>query len=353
MLNSFVIHRCSLFLCLFYVFLADSALSQSYSKVVTESSGSSDYRVHAFVIIVALCILVFFLYKKKYLYFSLNSPDISDAKKQSDELVDAFDRLIKAIESRDIKLRGEYKDLISVNDSKTDFLLDVSHEIRTPMHAILNFADIGQKKIDSGDNDLDKLKSYFSRVEESGLRLLNLINSILDLTVMESGKVKLNYEEGCIIECFDNVAKDLNSLIEKKNIKLEISKSDTSISCYIDKPHITRVIVNLFSNAIKFSPNGGNICIDIRELENDDRIDGKGVLFSIQDEGVGVPEGELEVIFNKFIQSSSANTENVGSGLGLAICKEVVGLHNGVIWAENNKVAGSKFSFLIPIKESS
>jgi len=351
MLNSVILLRVFSFLSLFYVFLIDSAYSQGFSKVVTESGDAPDYRIHAVIAVIVLLTFILFLYKKKYVYFSFSKHDFLNTKKQSDDIIDAFDRLIKAIESRDVKLRDDYKTILSVNDSKTDFLLDVSHEIRTPMHAILNFADIGQKKIDSGDNDLEKLKSYFSRVEESGFRLLNLINSILDLTVMESGKVSLSFEEGCIVECVDDVIKDLNSLIEKKNINVVISKSDTSIRCFIDKPHITRVMVNLLSNSIKFSPNGGKVNIDIREIAEDDRIEGSGILFSIEDEGVGVPEDELDVIFNKFIQSSAANTENVGSGLGLAICKEVIGLHNGVIWAENNSQKGAKFSFIIPIKE--
>jgi signal transduction histidine kinase len=341
MLNKLTILKSVLLSALIFVFSANITFSQIFSQVVKEQS-DFDYKIPFIVLTILSLTIIFYLYKSK----NLASNNAINSEKQSKELVNAFAQLSSAIEKRDVKLRDDYKNIKIINESKTDFLLDVSHEIRTPMHAILNFAEIGQKKIDNCDTE--KIKFYFSRIEESGLRLLNLINSILDLTVLESGKVFLKFENGCIIDCLENVIKDLNSLIEKKNLSIQINKSDDNIYCKIDKPHITRVILNILSNSIKFSPEGSNIYIDIKKVKDYKQIAGESVLLSISDEGVGVPEDELAIIFNKFVQSSNASTDNSGSGIGLAICKEIIGLHKGAIWVENNKDKGAKFSFVIP-----
>lgn len=347
MLNKLIILKSLLFSV--FIFFANTALSQNFSKVIEEES-DFDYRIPLILAIIVSLTIIFYLYKNRDLFAIFSGADSSVAQKQSQELINAFVTLASAIEKRDVKLREDYKNVKLISESKTDFLLDVSHEIRTPMHAILNFADIGQKKIDNCD--VEKLKSYFSRIEESGIRLLNLINSILDLTVLESGKVFLKFENGCTTDCLDDVMKDLNSLIEKKNILVQINKPDNKIYCPMDKPHITRVILNMLSNSIKFSPEGSNICIDIKKVKDGKKIVGEGLLLSISDEGVGVPENELAVIFNKFTQSSTTNTDNMGSGIGLAICKEIIGLHKGAIWAENNQDKGAKFSFIIPAGEA-
>lgn len=345
MLKNLFIIRSMLFYVLVYVFCAEISFAQNFSKITQEQTDS--YYKIPFLIITMLSITVIFcLYKIK----NLSNTDANDSENQSQELVIAFAKLSSAIEKRDIKLREDYKKVKLISDFKTDLLLDVSHEIRTPMHAIINFADIGKKKIDNCD--IEKLKFYFSRIEESGIKLLSLINSILDLTVLESGKISLKFENGSIADCVDDVIKDINSLIEKKNISVKLTKPDNKIYCSIDKSHIARVILNILSNSIKFSPDGSNINIDIKAVKEDKNIVGEGVLLSVIDEGVGIPENELSIIFNKFTQSSKINSDNTGNGIGLAICKEIIGLHQGYIWAENNKDKGAKFSFVIPIKRA-
>ncbi|MCK5091302.1 MAG: ATP-binding protein, partial [Gammaproteobacteria bacterium] len=148
------------------------------------------------------------------------------------------------------------------------------------------------------------------------------------------------------------IAKE-DSRLKEKELSVEISTPDCDTLASFDIQKIIRVVINLLSNAIKFTPEGKKITIEFEDdiIALDQQGDGatcSAIRFSILDEGVGIPEDELELVFEKFSQSSITNTGAGGKGLGLPICKEIIEAHSGKIWAENNPEGGTIFRFVIP-----
>ena len=228
------------------------------------------------------------------------------------------------------------------NKAKSDFLSNISHELRTPMQGILGYSNLAIKKIDQLAKS--KLLEYFSDIRASGHRLMLLLNDILDLSKLESGKMVYELANE---KMFDVIAAVISEFkIPSRNNEVEIifnrSKFDDSI--IIDKEKIIQVIRNLIDNAIKFS--NPNSIIRITAIKKNDYLK----IFVI-DQGIGIPENELETVFDKFIQSSKTKTNAGGTGLGLAICKEITEAHNGKIKAENNPEGGAIFSFKLPYEK--
>jgi len=244
----------------------------------------------------------------------------------------------------------------AANKSKSDFLANMSHELRTPMHGILSFAKFGATKFKKADRE--KLKGYFDNISESGTRLLNLLNSLLDLAKLESGKDELTLAKTDINVIADNVKNELEALASDKGVILitEYKKPELIVECDAEK--ISQVIRNLYGNALKFTPEGKHITlsIDFSEITRGKRLTDtkltKSVVVRISDEGVGIPEDELKLVFDKFAQSSKTDTGAGGTGLGLAICNEIITKHHGKIWAENNTYEGATFIFEIPLEIS-
>ena len=235
---------------------------------------------------------------------------------------------------------------------KTDFLANMSHELRTPMHAILSFASIGIQK--SNDNQAtDKLSGYFSRIYESGDRLLKLVNNLLDVSKFDSGKMNYDFQETDLHLLIINCMTELNVMAQQKKLQLNFpDQKPTLLRC--DATRISQVITNLLSNAVKFSPEGKTITICLEEVQlslgrrQSDTETMPALRLSIMDEGIGIPENELNLIFEKFAQSSQTKTSAGGTGLGLAICKEIVEAHRGKIIAENSATGGTVLSVYLP-----
>jgi PAS domain S-box-containing protein len=230
--------------------------------------------------------------------------------------------------------------------AKSEFLSNMSHEIRTPMHAIISFSRQGIERIEKWSKE--KQAENLQLIKESGERLLLLLNNLLDLSKLEAGNeqpVQYNYtmEECDVAEIARKAIRQLSSIAKEKNIKVSLKKKGAITKAYCDKDKIMQVMMNLLSNAIKFTPENNKI-------EAIFSNDGDDLLFSVIDNGVGVPQGELESIFDKFIQSSKTKTGAGGTGLGLAICKEIITAHQGRIWAKNNKEGGATLTFRIPME---
>jgi len=233
-------------------------------------------------------------------------------------------------------------DAEKANSLKTEFLANMSHELRTPMHSIITFSRQGIEYISKWPEE-EHIENL-SLINESGERLLELINDLLDISKLEAGAATYDINEHNLYDTSLAVVRQLKSLIEKKNITINMKERTNLQKAAYDKDKLTQVILNLLSNSIKFTPQGSTITISFRKITN-------GIRFSITDEGMGIPEDELESVFDKFVQSRKTKTNAGGTGLGLAICKEIIEYHNGTIWAENNKDCGAKFSFIIPIKQ--
>lgn len=232
------------------------------------------------------------------------------------------------------------------NKAKSEFLSNMSHELRTPMHAILGYSKLGLEKV----GDLDpKIFRYFNNINNSGERLLILLNDLLDISKLESGIAKFNFEKLDIVLCIENAVSELRSLFDSKSITVEINSALNDKLVVIDNNKIIQVMINLLSNALKFSDPNETIKINIIE----DKLDYKGdiipaIKVSVIDNGEGIPEEDIEKIFNKFVQSKGVCRIAEGTGLGLAICDMIIKKHKGKIWAENNPEKGAAISFVIP-----
>lgn len=242
----------------------------------------------------------------------------------------------------------------AANRSKSDFLANMSHELRTPMHGILSFSKFGLTKYQKADRE--KLKSYFENINESGTRLLKLLNTLLDLSKLEAGKEEFVFAATDICSIALSVKIELDALANDKNllVKTDFKTEELMVEC--DGEKISQVIRNILGNAFKFTDQGKSITIAIeaskmvagRKEVSDQLIDSVKVVVS--DEGIGIPQDELEHIFDKFAQSSKTDNGAGGTGLGLAICSEIIKKHHGKIWVKNNPDCGASFIFEIPLK---
>lgn len=297
-----------------------------------------------------------FVYKdrdEKILQFVCRQIALVLKRKQSEQaLFDINSKLEETIEIRTSDLVKSKEAAEFANKSKSEFLANVTHELRTPMHAILSFSAQGIKK--KNDGDIERLGKYFERINQSGTRLLEFVNDILDLSKLEAGKQIFSLEENNLMEVLSGAIQQLEFQFKEKNITVDIKTDENLQNGYFDRSSIHQVITNLLANAIKYSPDNARVYIQIlhasmvlgrRETDNEEQ---PALCFCIEDEGIGIPATELDSVFDMFIQSSHTDTGAGGTGLGLAISKEIITNHHGKIWAENSEGRGAKFYFIIP-----
>ena len=228
------------------------------------------------------------------------------------------------------------------NEAKSEFLASMSHELRTPMHGILSFTELGLKRLEVLSQE--KLRQYLENIQISGTRLLYLLNDLLDLSKLEAGKMRLDMTPVKVADLVRACIAEQDLRLREKNLRCEFKTSAAGESTICDRNRILQVVTNIVANAIKFSPEGGEILID---LECGERL----CRMQVSDQGIGIPEDELDEVFDKFYQSSGSRNHTGGTGLGLAICREIIGLHHGRIWAENNAGEGASILFEIPRKQ--
>ncbi|MBM3804843.1 MAG: PAS domain S-box protein [Acidimicrobiia bacterium] len=224
---------------------------------------------------------------------------------------------------------------------KSEFLATISHELRTPLHAILSYADFGLERVSHADRE--RLKRYFFEIQDSGTVLLELINDLLDLSKIEAGKMSYRRSALTVGVVVDDACYRVTQLAEAKQISLHTSPIPKEWQVYGDYEMLLRVLINLLGNAIKFTPSGGRIDV-FGELQED------GYLFAVRDSGQGIYAEELDIIFDKFVQSSlHVQKGSSGTGLGLSICRGIVEAYEGRIWAESaGPNLGSTFCFVLP-----
>jgi PAS domain S-box-containing protein len=244
------------------------------------------------------------------------------------------------------RLRDANEKLQSLDRVKTNFITMVSHELRTPLTTIKAFAELILMK--EGMQEQQKLK-MLRTVNVEADRLARLITDLLDLARIESGAMKWQREEFCLEPIIRDVMTGMTLLFEKKALRVTTS-FDPDASCVQgDRDRLVQVVTNLLSNAVKFTARGGTIHVAIRQ----EREPVPHVLAQIVDSGIGIPQSDLELIFEKFHRSDDKRIAGIeGTGLGLAISREIVEHHGGLIWATSTYGKGSVFSFTLPVTEN-
>lgn len=240
------------------------------------------------------------------------------------------------------------------NRAKSEFLANMSHELRTPMHGILGYAQLGVSRFEDDDAKANKLFTYFNNIEISGARLLVLLDNLLDLSKLDTGKIVLSYEEFDLVSVVDAVFVNTATMLDDKGLELVFEKLTSETKVIADVERISQVIFNLIANAIKFSNENEKVIVRIKDDILEDEITRKqypAIQMSVLDNGVDIPSDELTSVFNKFVQSSRTKTDAGGTGLGLAIAKEIIDSHKGKIWVKSSIEKGTEFSFILPRKQ--
>ncbi len=301
--------------------------------------------------------------------FQERQQEKKELRKSYDELEERIENRTKELAKSNMDLQAEIvvrketeKKLLfaktqaeAANNAKSEFLSNMSHELRTPMHHVLAYSKFGIDKM--GTVSEGKLLHYFTQIRKTGERLTTLLDSILDLSKLESGMMEFQMRKSDIERVIDYTVKEIETAVAEKGITLEVLKPDVSTEVQCDNFKIGQVVHNLLSNAIKFTESGKKITVSIASTElpvgrraSDDR-GVPAVEVKVEDQGIGIPDSELKLVFNKFVQSSKTNTGAGGTGLGLAICQEIIKGHKGRIWAENNPGGGVVFCFSIPCQQ--
>lgn len=222
---------------------------------------------------------------------------------------------------------------------KSAFLANMSHEIRTPMNGILGFAELLKNPALSGE----KQAKYIGIIEQSGVRLLNIINDLINISKLESGLMEISISEVDINEQIHFVHDFFELEAERKGlyIKSHCPEISSEAKMFSDKEKFLAILTNLIKNALKFTKSGG---IDIGYENNNGEY-----LFFVKDTGIGIAESQQKIIFDRFVQADHADNEiNEGSGLGLSITKAFVEMLGGKIWLESEKGKGTRFFFTLP-----
>ena len=265
------------------------------------------------------------------------------------------------------RLRGMNQKLEEANRVKSEFLATMSHELRTPLTAIIGFSELLVEGV-MGDLTVEQRESL-GEVLHNAADLLDLINNLLDLTKIESGKMRLDVRSFDVVETIRRSIQTVSLLVQKKEQSLELSLPPAALTIVGDERKIQQVCVNLLANANKFTPQKGHIRLKVflhdplsfrssdpshpallAKVQGMDRID-KGFLeLSVEDDGIGISEDQLEIVFDMFHQADKGATRNFGgTGVGLALAKKFVELHGGRIWAESVPGKGTKFIVAIPL----
>lgn len=253
------------------------------------------------------------------------------------------------IQSFNKKLRIAALDAESANKAKTDFLSTMSHDIRTPMNAIVGLTSIAQKNLD----DAEKMQDYLRKIGIAGNHLLTLINDILDISKVESGKLSLSPATFSIVETVENLVNLSQPMVKEKNIdfNFRINRMEKEY-LYADQLRLNQIYINILSNAIKYTEPGGSVNVDMREEES--LIPGCVRLsYKVSDTGMGMSPEFMQKMFQPFLRQTDSRVNKIqGTGLGLTITKKMVDLMGGTIDCQSEQGKGTTFTVVIDIKVS-
>ena len=280
--------------------------------------------------------------------------EMSKNLKTTHDKLEEYSRVLEQkVEDRTLRLREANKELEKQDKLKTEFVSTVSHELRTPLALVLGFAKIINKKLEGSifpnvKTDDSNVRKTMKQIKENvdiivleGNRLTDLINDLLDIAKIEAGEIEWKMEPIFVSEIIDRVASVTYSLFENKRLQLIMDVEDGLPKIVGDKNRLIQVVINLISNAVKFTEKGSVTC-KVKKLSNE-------VLISIADTGMGISVHDQEKIFDKFKQvGDMLKGKPKGTGLGLPICKKIIEHHGGRLWVESQLGKGSTFLFNLP-----
>ena len=223
-----------------------------------------------------------------------------------------------------------------VDEMKSKFFANITHEFRTPLTLILGPIEMMKSEAVS-----PKIHQHLDVMKTNASRLLELINQLLELSKIEAGSLKLKAFPGNIVPLVKGVVMSFESIAQKKGILLKVESVNEDMKVYFDREKLEKILINLISNAIKFTPEGGQILVELTNTEH--YLDIK-----IKDSGTGIPEKDLEFIFDRFYQSDKTGG-SMGTGIGLALTKELIELHHGSIEVKSEEGVGTDFYVQLPV----
>jgi signal transduction histidine kinase len=266
---------------------------------------------------------------------AFSDKDIALLKTFADQAVIAIQnvRLFREIEEKSQQLEV-------ANKHKSEFLANMSHELRTPLNAIIGFSEVLQEKLFGEVNE--KQADYLNDIHSSGKHLLGLINDILDLSKVEAGRMELDRSTFDAASALANAMTLVRERAQRHNIALRMEAGPDLGDVTADERKLKQILVNLLTNAVKFTPDGGSVDVIARR-------EPEGLVVAVRDTGIGIAKEDQEAVFEEFRQVGRNYTnKQEGTGLGLTLTRRFVELHGGRIWVESEPGKGSTFTFTIP-----
>ncbi len=243
---------------------------------------------------------------------------------------------------KNLKLLNETREF---NTLITDFFTNMSHELKTPVNVIYAAIQTINMYLDNDKLDnIDKCKSYLKTMKQNCLRMIRLINNLLDITKLDYGFIKLNKKNGNIVSVVEEITQSVASYVKSKDIELIFDTNVEEKIMAFDYDKIERIMLNLISNAFKYSNSNGCIYVNLIDKEST-------VVITVKDEGEGIPKNKLDVIFERFGQANhSLSRQCEGTGIGLYLVKSFTEIHGGKISVVSKEGKGSEFSIVLPVE---
>src|SRR5262245_19059279 len=242
-----------------------------------------------------------------------------------------------------LEIEEKSRQLEVASQHKSEFLANMSHELRTPLNAIIGFSEVLSEKMFGELNE--KQEEYSKDIHASGQHLLSLINDILDLSKIEAGRMELELSDFHVPTALESALTLVRERAGRRGIALQMNVDSRLGQIQADERKVRQVVLNLMSNAIKFTPEGGRI--EVGAVSKDVLVE-----ISVSETGVGIAAEDQEAVFEEFRQVGTADKKVEGTGLGLTLCRKFVELHGGKIWVKSEVGVGSMFTFSLPLRSA-
>jgi signal transduction histidine kinase len=255
----------------------------------------------------------------------------------------------RELEARNRTLEQMYARLRELDRMKSTFLATMSHELRTPLTAVIGYAEMLGTGL-AGELTAEQ-KDYVSIIREKGDALLSLISSVLDIGMIQAGRVKLAFQPMPLSELLRTSVNSLRPQAQKKGVKLELRPLEQDVAVTVDRVKLRQVLVNLLNNAVKFTPAGGCVTVSAVLAEVDLVLGVAGYAVTVEDTGPGIPAEHQARIFEAFYQVDGSTTrEHGGVGIGLAVVKAFTEAHGGRVELDSGPGQGTRFTVRVPVK---